>query len=467
MSRIRNVKGHITEMVGGDYKIYSASDIVESATDKFHETADEGLFFGEPEDPPTPPDNPAKMKIEGQVLVHFRPHKNWKGEFGFDWLRVGDTKLFNDNKLYKIVGYQYEDSKCTTKVMDPNKYNGYFRADETMFSSLKRNYKSFIIPWKTHKDAKTKQKVVEEYFVPWLSIKKDAEAKITFFAEIEGDVDYIEFDSSDYFNFSTSGIDIKGKKKVKLNAFTITIKCIKEFSEDKVIEMKACRKVGEGVQRTLAGMISVWANDGSRQKEKKVVFIKIITKISSVSTPQVPEVDAEKERINQYLSQAYIRLSDDSDIVELDLTAEKDFGDFITNGQIDSTKTSGGSSLISYLKQNLEKQYEGKYGEHFKAFYFAEDGYNPNDGSLTAGFSSLGADYVVVFKCKNEQTAAHEFLHSMNLPHTFTNKESTAEALFTYRYKKLTTYWIIHIIPTIIANDVPSFFCSGDKLMIQ
>lgn len=153
--------------------------------------------------------------------------------------------------------------------------------------------------------------------------------------------------------------------------------------------------------------------------------------------------------------------------MELDLTAEKDFGDFITNGQIDSTKTSGGSSLISYLKQNLEKQYEGKYGEHFKAFYFAEDGYNPNDGSLTAGFSSLGADYVVVFKCKNEQTAAHEFLHSMNLPHTFTNKESTAEALFTYRYKKLTTYWIIHIIPTIIANDVPSFFCSGDKLMIQ
>lgn len=242
MSRIRNVKGHITEVVGGDYKIYSASDIVESATDKFHETADEGLFFGEPEDPPTPPDNPAKMKIEGQVLVHFRPHKNWKGEFGFDWLRVGDTKLFNDNKLYKIVGYQYEDSKCTTKVMDPNKYNGYFRADETMFSSLKRNYKSFIIPWKTHKDAKTKQKVVEEYFVPWLSIKKDAEAKITFFAEIEGDVDYIEFDSSDYFNFSTSRIDIKGKKKVKLNAFTITIKCIKEFSEDKVIEMKACRK---------------------------------------------------------------------------------------------------------------------------------------------------------------------------------------------------------------------------------
>ncbi|WP_373845906.1 hypothetical protein, partial [Bacteroides heparinolyticus] len=172
-----------------------------------------------------------------------------------------------------------------------------------------------------------------------------------------------------------------------MNAFTITIKCIKEFSEDKVIEMKACRKVGEGVQRTLAGMISVWANDGFRQKEKKVVFIKIITKISSVSTPQVPEVDA-----------------------------EKDFGDFIANGQVNSTKTREGRSLISYLKQNLEKQYEGKYGGHFKAFYFVEDGYNPNDGSLTAGFSSLGADYVVVFKCKNEQTAAHEFLHSMNLP---------------------------------------------------
>ena len=436
MSRIRKVKGHITEMVGGDYKIYSASDIVESATDKFHETANGGLFFGEPEDPPTPPDNPAKKKIDGKVLVHFRPHKRWKGEFGFDWLRLGDTKLFNDRNWSKVVAYQYEDSKFKTKVTDPNKYKGYFKKDETMYGKLKKEYKSFVVSWKTHKDKKTGQEVAEEYFVPWLSIKKDEKVEVTFFAEIEEGADYIEFDSSDYFSFTPSKIDIKGQKKVKLNASTIEIKCIREFSENKTIEIKACRKNGESEQRTLAGMISVWANDSSRQKESKVVFVKIMTKISLFSTIQVPKVDGEKERINQYLSQAYIKLSDDSDIAELDFTAEKDFVDFVTDSKVDGNKESKGRSLVNYLKQKLEDQYEGKYAKHFKAFYFAEDGYSSKGNSLLAGFSSFGADYVVLFKGRTEQTAVHEFLHSLNLPHTFTNKESIGRALFTYWYKK-------------------------------
>ena len=112
MSRIRKVKGHITEMVGGDYKIYSASDIVESATDKFHETADGGLFFGEPEAPPTPPDNPAKKKSE--LIVHFRRPDGYDGEFGFDWMRVdykdicsNFEELEKDYESIKIYGKPY------------------------------------------------------------------------------------------------------------------------------------------------------------------------------------------------------------------------------------------------------------------------------------------------------------------------------------------------------------------------
>ena len=112
MSRIRKVKGHITEMVGGDYKIYSASDIVESATDKFHETANGGLFFGEPEDPPTPPDNPAKKKSE--LIVHFRRPDGYDGEFGFDWMRddykdicSNFEELEKDYESIKIYGKPY------------------------------------------------------------------------------------------------------------------------------------------------------------------------------------------------------------------------------------------------------------------------------------------------------------------------------------------------------------------------
>src|SRR5690606_28380690 len=75
-----------------------------------------------------------------------------------------------------------------------------------------------------------------------------------------------------------------------------------------------------------------------------------------------------------------------------------------------------------------------KYLTYFKAFYFAENGYHPS-GNLS-GYSAKKADYVVVFKSANHQTAAHEFLHSFSLPHTFTNSESTTDAEFTYIAKK-------------------------------
>ncbi|SSZ55534.1 Uncharacterised protein [Bergeyella zoohelcum] len=119
----------------------------------------------------------------------------------------------------------------------------------------------------------------------------------------------------------------------------------------------------------------------------------------------------------------------------MDLSNDKNFLSFVTNGEIDPNKKSGGKELEDYLKSKLEAAYPKKYARHFKAFYFAEHGYHPNGGNLS-GYSSHGADYVVVFKSRNNQTAAHEFLHSMNLAHTFTNKEAFAHALYTYEYAK-------------------------------
>ena len=45
--------------------------------------------------------------IESKCLVEFRPHSNWKGEYGFDWIRTGDTGRSGDNPLYCILGRYY------------------------------------------------------------------------------------------------------------------------------------------------------------------------------------------------------------------------------------------------------------------------------------------------------------------------------------------------------------------------
>ncbi len=437
MSRTRIVKGKITESIGKDYNIYSESSIVDNATGIITDKGvAKGVGYGNPQRAPLAP-----QPI--QLIVQFRPHKNWKGEFGFDWLRFGDTKLFNDNKFSDIVSYQYEDAKFTKKVNAAtdknnggNKYNGFFKTDETMYNDLKKVYMPFIIPWKKTIDKKTKQEVAEEYYIPWLSLKKDKEAHITFFAEIKEEADYLEFTKSDYFTFTPNKIDIKGKKKVTLNDYDIIIKCIKEFDKDQTKEIKAFKDDDITPVEAIAGKLNVWANDVTKHKQKDVVFVKIIVQnLSGGVKPNYAIINDEKDRVNLYLEQAYIKLSDKSDIVELDLTTEKDFMNFVTNGEVDSDKKSNGKELHVYLKIKLEQVYPGKYTKHFKAFYFAEHGYHSSGGHVS-GYSSFNADYVVVFKSRNHQTASHEFLHSMNLPHAFTNKDVSGNALFTYEYKK-------------------------------
>jgi len=52
------------------------------------------------------------------------------------------------------------------------------------------------------------------------------------------------------------------------------------------------------------------------------------------------------------------------------------------------------------------------------------------------GYSRPHSDFVVVFNTKDDQTVAHEFLHSLGLAHTFTNKLTDSNALFTYDYER-------------------------------
>lgn len=71
-----------------------------------------------------------------------------------------------------------------------------------------------------------------------------------------------------------------------------------------------------------------------------------------------------------------MQLSDTSDIVELDLSNDVDFKDFIEDSTIDSDKKSKGRNLHDYLKFKLEEKYPQRYTNFFKAFYFAEDSYD-------------------------------------------------------------------------------------------
>ena len=407
----------------------------------------------------------ARPEITAKCIVHFRPKKDWKGiGYGFDYMRKGDTSLifgtadFGDVDYETIISKQYTDSTYTTLVTDGNKYNGAFKVDPTKFNLLKNTYNVHNIPWKAQKDsagADLKDSagniIPEEYFCSWLSLYPSEEeaydntvslanksgkpvkisvntgfentsAVISLIVDIEEEPDLLKFETNEYFEISPKEINVKGKGKGKhAIADHITITCLKEFSNDQTLVVNAIKKDATGKEEILpAGKIMVWANN--RRKKKKVVFVKV--KISATDNAFY-DVSSEKDRINNYLHQALIMLDDNSDIIELNVTdSSNSFSSFvdvsrkikINNGTID---------LDDYLKNKLSSLTGGVYNTYFKAFYFDELGDGLN------GYSAFGADYVVVFGGANNQTASHEFLHSLNLPHTFDNAGG-----FTYEYAK-------------------------------
>lgn len=405
----------------------------------------------------------AKPEITAKCIVHFRPKKDWKGiGYGFDYMRKGDTSLifgtadFGDVDYETIISKQYTDSTYTTLVTDGNKYNGAFKVDPTKFNLLKNTYNVHNIPWKAQKDsagADLKDSagniIPEEYFCSWLSLYPSEEevyddtvslanksgkpvkvsvntgfentsAVISLIVDIDEEPDLLKFETNENFEISPKEINVKGKGKGK-HAFAdhITITCLKEFSNDQTLVVNAIKKDSTGKEEILpAGKIMVWANN--RRKKKKVVFVQV--KVTSTSTTK--DATPEKDRINKYIRQALIELDDASDIITLEVFDSANTFNSFKNGA--AIKADNGSQdLDAYLIAKLQSKFGSTYNSHFKAFYFSESG----DGGLL-GYSRFGADYVVVFGGANNQTASHEFLHSLNLPHSFDN---TGE--FTYEYK--------------------------------
>ncbi|GHC47142.1 type VI secretion system tube protein TssD [Ulvibacter litoralis] len=386
-----------------------------------------------------------------KVLVSFRPNDAWDGSFGFDWIREDDTSLFNDNKFEDIVSKQYTDSTFKILEKGQNSYKGHFKKDATLLKKLKEKYKPFEVTWKKVKDDKGNQ-VNDKHFTEWLSLKKGESAKIKIRIDVTEKADYLKFDDNTNFTFTPNKIDISNKKGKKTLKDDVLIECKNEFTKDEEIVIKAYKeKQPTGV---LSGKLNVWSNAAANHKQKKVVFVQLTTKLSKTSKPKKSDASNEMVRLNKYLTQAYIELHPDSKIVDIDLTADTDFSRFVKNGKILKksvlvpakaaiAKTANSpaipakaeipiQNLVDYLKLKLDK----KYAAFFKAFYFAENGMPSSGVGNLSGYSAGGADYVVVFASANDQTAAHEFLHSFNLPHTFTNSEATSKAEFTYEAKK-------------------------------
>ena len=122
-----------------------------------------------------------KKTIPEKCLVLFRPPADWKGEYGFDWLRQGDTGLSGDVDYKTIVGgYGTAYATVSTAV---------FTASTPKYQSLKGGfYNPFQSSWKKNAD-----NTPYEYLTPWLALfpadqcvgnQKKCEAKLSLNIEV-------------------------------------------------------------------------------------------------------------------------------------------------------------------------------------------------------------------------------------------------------------------------------------------
>lgn len=323
-----------------------------------------------------------------KVLVNFRTGNGYKGEFGFDWLRMADTGKPGDVFYKDIIG-----SYAT----------GSFVQSDAEYVKLGKKFEMPQHPIKAN----------DKYVVPVLTLLPNKKATLTLKVEIkDSDAKKIEYKyDKTFFKLNKTEVSHKtvGKKEL---ASDLTIECIKEFGTDQFIEVEADSK--------FAGKLKVMANDKAHRYKADIVFVEVKVNIGNGVT--TGSSTGEKVLLEKYLNQALIK----PNIITkpLNLTA-----DSVLNSTykltIGSTvfKINDISGIHAHLRAEFNKVHSG-YGNYFKVFFFNEaggeilsTGYQGYNGAA----ESINSKAVVLYNTHNTSTTTHEALHAMGLYHSFSD----------------------------------------------
>jgi hypothetical protein len=428
----------------------------------------------------------AKAKVELRTIMDqsdsnyvFNPTTNifpsvafYKGEFGFDWLRIGD----NGEPAYGnsgVIEGGYERKSSNDNDTKDTEYKDYQEA----YKFLKRKY--YSLPT---------QKLDNQYYVPYLSLfdqqysnvssnnpKPPFEATLRVLVEIDQTVGKLEFEYDPMF-FAldknvladknptyVSGTSGPIEKKESVDKI-LKITCLKDFALPKFIKIWAYTP---GLtEKKLAGLISIAKNNNVQVQ--KIVLIKCKTKIDAI------------EETGFYMGDEIVNLKNtvyqnnlDFSIVEgvvLDLTIDLNFKqtkvgglpitkNFIhKDGGILAYKdySSTGQRLHDYLKTEfLNIPSNQIYADYFLVFAFdvkntyeeVVGGTIVYENNILGEVEEIGKKNVVLYKPIGNTTSIprdlttlnHEVMHGLGLYHTHGEKDSSGNLVaITENEKKFT-----------------------------
>lgn len=413
----------------------------------------------------------------------FYPTNSYSGDFGFDWMREGETFIAGDVAYRDIMGklkqYNKESQAYDIDVTDGNVYQEQenkirFMPETGMFKNLETEYNPFSVKI---------DDIPETYYPPMLAIypycdkNTDPEPILdelfrTEFGIINrDDYDYstnrvaqltlkitIAYDNEPtklYLDYDNSLFDIALTNEYEttidtddipicegIYKYNVTIKCKTEFDTEK--EIKVTANYTDATSITI-GSIRVKPNAQALRRKKNIVIVQVKTNLNGLE--KNPNIQLEALNVKKFLRQALITPVFTKAV--LNLTSNDGFDDYVY--QLGTTKVvlkknkinSNGDSLIQFLnKQTIVVEEESKiieesYGDtYIKLFVFDEIGADKDEtGSYTGLGGYSNGNNTVRFK-SSDSTASHEILHSLGLRHSFTAKSpQNLNAKYTYRPK--------------------------------
>lgn len=389
-------------------------------------------------------------KPPAKAIVKFRPHTAWNGEFGFDWLRAGDTAFPGDTDYKTIVG-KYPANQ------DPDYADGVaiVTAPPTEYDRLRQTYKPFPI-----QNIKDGSNVPVTNYASYLSLfpadegtSDPHEAKLIADIEVpEGTPVELRIDSSTA-NFKDF-VEVSAALQTSTTKQDITVKCKKASASDIELRVLNCTTDNAGKEMDYeVGRLILLKNAKANRKTLKVAFVSVVTNINgTVKSFSAAQTTTEKTFLSKYLQQALVSL--ETKRVQLDVTQPPslwtkilDFFGLAT--AIDFNKDwvisdNAGNKVVANYKGNkqihgfLEDAFDEQnpdMKDWFKVFFFDERGGYHSGGSyrgLNGGARDIGSKSVALYSTHNTSTTTHELLHAIGLYHTFSNSG-------TYTYTKWKT----------------------------
>lgn len=392
-----------------------------------------------------------------KVIVDFRPNSSWKGEFGFDWIRSGDTELDGDVDYKTIIG-KYGKDYATQP-------NAVFTKDEKKYDDLVSNdFETIVIANK-----KNNKGEIEKYSIPYLSIYKDSDPKkknykanlelLTEIIDKEPDKVLLKHHKK-YFKISTKSniittegdynfVELKNKavtskteksgnvKTGKLHKEEVIIECLSEFKKDEYIEVYSIFTVNKKEVKKIAGKLNIIANNKDNRRIANIVFVNVLANINGEKKGSEPvgisvsDQTKQKKYLEPFLRQGLIKPNiinkdlslSDNKILNKDYILKYNSVNMFSKYNV--TKSSG-DDLVTFLEKQFSKNPKNKvYQDYYKVFFLGNGGGRKNAAGkivhLGGHANGIPSKECIMYKNPQPFFVSHELMHCMKLYHSFDN----------------------------------------------